>query len=35
MLEDTDSAKVEAVTAAFLPMRKLDIATLEQAYAAA
>ena len=35
MLEDPNKAKVEAVTAAFLPMRKLDIATLERAYKAA
>jgi predicted 3-demethylubiquinone-9 3-methyltransferase (glyoxalase superfamily) len=35
MLSDPDQKKVEAVTAAFLPMRKLDIATLERAYAEA
>ena len=35
MLADPDANKVNAVTAAFLPMRKLDIATLERAYAAA
>jgi predicted 3-demethylubiquinone-9 3-methyltransferase (glyoxalase superfamily) len=35
MLEDSDQRKVEAVTAAFLQMRKLDIATLEKAYASA
>ena len=34
MLRDGDSERVEAVTAAFLDMRKLDIATLEQAYEA-
>lgn len=33
MLADPDQAKVERVTAAFLPMKKLDIATLEKAYA--
>lgn len=32
LLSDPDQQKVEAVTAAFLPMRKLDIATLEAAY---
>jgi predicted 3-demethylubiquinone-9 3-methyltransferase (glyoxalase superfamily) len=35
MMEDKDQKKVEAVTAAFLQMRKLDLATLEQAYKAA
>jgi predicted 3-demethylubiquinone-9 3-methyltransferase (glyoxalase superfamily) len=35
MLADKDQKKVEAVTASFLQMRKLDIATLEQAYKAA
>ncbi|HZP56291.1 MAG TPA: VOC family protein [Dehalococcoidia bacterium] len=35
LLRDGDPAKVEAVTAAFLQMRKLDIAALEQAYRAA
>ncbi len=35
MLEDDDQRKVEAVTASFLQMKKLDIATLEKAYAAA
>lgn len=35
MLEDGDERKVEAVTAAFLQMKKLDVATLEQAYKAA
>jgi predicted 3-demethylubiquinone-9 3-methyltransferase (glyoxalase superfamily) len=33
MLDDPDPAKVERVTAAFLPMKKLDIAALEKAYA--
>ncbi len=33
MLRDGDSERVEAVTAAFLDMRKLDIATLERVYA--
>jgi len=28
-------AKVEAVAAAFLPMKKLDLATIEKAYTAA
>jgi predicted 3-demethylubiquinone-9 3-methyltransferase (glyoxalase superfamily) len=35
MLEDKDQNKVEAVTAAFLQMRKLDLPTLEKAYKAA
>lgn len=35
MLEDRDQAKVEAVTNAFLQMKKLDVATLERAYKAA
>jgi predicted 3-demethylubiquinone-9 3-methyltransferase (glyoxalase superfamily) len=35
MMSDPNQAKVEAVTAAFMPMRKLDLATLEKAYAAA
>ena len=35
MLQDKDQSKVEAVTASFLQMRKLDLATLEQAYKAA
>jgi predicted 3-demethylubiquinone-9 3-methyltransferase (glyoxalase superfamily) len=33
MLDDPDQSKVERVTAAFLPMKKLDIAALEKAYA--
>jgi predicted 3-demethylubiquinone-9 3-methyltransferase (glyoxalase superfamily) len=32
MMEDPDPAKVERVMGAFLPMRKLDLATLEAAY---
>jgi predicted 3-demethylubiquinone-9 3-methyltransferase (glyoxalase superfamily) len=32
MLNDPDQAKVERVTAAFLPMKKFDIAALERAY---
>ncbi|HSX24116.1 MAG TPA: VOC family protein [Candidatus Saccharimonadales bacterium] len=32
MLSDPDQAKVERVTAAFMPMKKLDIASLQQAY---
>ncbi len=32
MLQDADRATVDRVTQAFLPMRKLDIATLEEAY---
>jgi predicted 3-demethylubiquinone-9 3-methyltransferase (glyoxalase superfamily) len=35
MLQSGDERKVEAVTAAFLQMKKLDIATLERAYASA
>jgi predicted 3-demethylubiquinone-9 3-methyltransferase (glyoxalase superfamily) len=35
MMEDKNQAKVEAVTASFMQMRKLDLATLEQAYKAA
>ena len=35
MLEDGDQGKVEAVTRAFLQMKKLDVATLEKAYKAA
>ncbi len=35
MLEDDDQAKVEAVTRAFMQMKKLDVATLEEAYRAA
>jgi predicted 3-demethylubiquinone-9 3-methyltransferase (glyoxalase superfamily) len=35
MMEDKDQAKVEAVTQAFLQMKKLDLATLEEAYKAA
>ncbi|HET6615706.1 MAG TPA: VOC family protein [Dehalococcoidia bacterium] len=35
MLRDPDQRKVEAVTAAFLPMRKIDLATIERAYASA
>jgi predicted 3-demethylubiquinone-9 3-methyltransferase (glyoxalase superfamily) len=35
MMEDDNEAKVEAVTAAFMKMRKLDIAKLELAYKAA
>jgi predicted 3-demethylubiquinone-9 3-methyltransferase (glyoxalase superfamily) len=35
MMEDDDRNKVEAVTAAFLQMKKLDLATLEKAYEAA
>lgn len=34
MLEDSDLDKVEAVTHAFMQMRKFDIAALEQAYSA-
>ena len=33
MIRDPNQRKVEAVTAAFLPMRKLDLAALERAYA--
>jgi predicted 3-demethylubiquinone-9 3-methyltransferase (glyoxalase superfamily) len=33
MLRDNDQTKVEAVTAAFLSMRKLDLPTIERAYA--
>lgn len=32
MLRDSDPAKVERVTNAFLPMKKLDIAALKRAY---
>ncbi len=32
MLSDPDQAKVERVTACFMPMKKLDIAALEKAY---
>ncbi len=32
MLSDPDSSKVERVTAAFLPMKKFDIAALQKAY---
>lgn len=32
MLSDSDPKKVEAVTVAFLPMKKLDIAELKKAY---
>lgn len=32
MMADPDKAKVERVTAAFLPMKKMDIAALEKAY---
>jgi len=35
MLNSGDQKKIEAVTAAFLPMRKIDLATLEKAWAAA
>ena len=35
MIRDPNPAKVEAVTAAFLPMRKLDLATIERAYESA
>jgi predicted 3-demethylubiquinone-9 3-methyltransferase (glyoxalase superfamily) len=35
MMEDRDSKKVEAVTEAFLQMKKLDVARLEEAYEAA
>jgi predicted 3-demethylubiquinone-9 3-methyltransferase (glyoxalase superfamily) len=35
MMMDKDAKKVNAVTAAFLPMKKLDIAALEKAYNAA
>jgi predicted 3-demethylubiquinone-9 3-methyltransferase (glyoxalase superfamily) len=35
MLQDPDQKKVEAVTTAFLSMRKLDLKTLEEAYAKA
>jgi predicted 3-demethylubiquinone-9 3-methyltransferase (glyoxalase superfamily) len=35
MMEDKDERKVEAVTAAFLQMKKLEIADLEEAYKAA
>jgi predicted 3-demethylubiquinone-9 3-methyltransferase (glyoxalase superfamily) len=33
MLQDEDPAKAERVMAAMLPMKKLDLATLERAYA--
>jgi hypothetical protein len=32
MVTDKDPAKVERVTAAFLPMKKFDIAALKKAY---
>ena len=32
MLNDSDQAKVERVTACFMPMKKLDIAALQKAY---
>ncbi len=32
MLSDPDQAKVERVTACFMPMKKLDIAALQKAY---
>ena len=35
MMRDSDPRKVEAVAAAFMPMQKLDLATLERAYASA
>lgn len=35
MMDDPDQAKVEAVTAAFMPMKKLDLRVLEEAYARA
>jgi len=35
MMEDANPARVEAVTSAFLQMKKLDVAALEAAYAAA
>ncbi|MBI5290130.1 MAG: VOC family protein [Chloroflexi bacterium] len=35
MLEDNDQGKVEAVTSAFMQMKKLDIAALQEAYKAA
>ena len=35
MLESKDQQKVEAVTKAFLGMKKLDVRTIEEAYAAA
>jgi len=35
MLEDDDQGKVEAVTSAFMQMKKLDIVALEEAYKAA
>lgn len=35
MMEDEDQHKVEAVTASFMQMRKLDVAALEEAYKAA
>ena len=35
MMEDDDRNKVEAVTSAFLQMKKLDVAALEKAYKAA
>jgi predicted 3-demethylubiquinone-9 3-methyltransferase (glyoxalase superfamily) len=35
MMEDPDQRKVEAATAAFLEMKKLDLAKIEQAFQAA
>jgi predicted 3-demethylubiquinone-9 3-methyltransferase (glyoxalase superfamily) len=35
MMKDDDQGKVEAVTASFMKMRKLDVKELEQAYKAA
>ncbi|WP_166878686.1 VOC family protein [Salinibacterium sp. ZJ450] len=35
IMADPDQKKVEAATAAYLTMRKLDIATIEEAYASA
>jgi predicted 3-demethylubiquinone-9 3-methyltransferase (glyoxalase superfamily) len=35
MMEDKDQHKVEAVTASFMQMKKLDLAALEEAYKAA
>jgi predicted 3-demethylubiquinone-9 3-methyltransferase (glyoxalase superfamily) len=35
MMADKDQRKVEAVTAAFMPMRKLDLEQLERAYTSA
>lgn len=32
MMQDKDQTKVDRVVAAFMPMKKLDIATLERAY---